>query len=251
MSNVQCPDDFISLIGNWSLEIACLPAGREIFPVPLRPMACGLWSCLRYNSSMPNDTLDTIANRHSTRTFSDTPVTDEDLQTILNAANKAPSAHNQQSWRFIVIRGEKKKGLANLISSKASLFPKTSSALLRMAARSLNSAPVVIAVANTGELIHHGGELFQIDDKLSNDFFRTMEIQSSSAAVENLLLAASSLGLGTVWLGIMYLIKDEVLEFLGEAKGEFMAIIPVGHPEKEGQSPKKRPLDMIVKTLEE
>ena len=64
---------------------------------------------------------------------------------------------------------------------------------------------------NTGSLINHGSELFRIGQKRSFDFFRTMEIQSSAAAVENLLLAATSLGLGSVWLGILYLIKDEVL----------------------------------------
>ena len=83
-----------------------------------------------------------------------------------------------------------------------------------MAARSILSAPVVVAVANTGELIRHGSELFQVDKEAARDFFRTMEIQSSAAAVENLLLAATSLGIGSVWLGILFLIKREVLDFL-------------------------------------
>jgi len=182
--------------------------------------------------------------------FNDSPISEAQLNIILEAANKAPSAHNQQSWKFIILRGEKKKDLANLISHHATRFPKASAVLLRLAARSITSAPAVIAIANTGELIAHGAELFQLDAALSNDFFRTMEIQSSSAAVQNLLLAATSLGIGTVWLGIMYLIKNEVLEFLGEPQGEFMAIIPMGYPERMGQSPKKRPLEMTVKVLE-
>jgi len=194
-----------------------------------------------------NDTLETIARRHSTRSFSSTPISDDDLKTVLTAANQAPSAHNQQSWRFIILRGDKKKGLATLITEHASRFPKASAVLLRMAARTISSAPAVIAIANTGELIKHGEELFQVEQTLSHDFFRTMEIQSSSAAVQNLLLAATSLGLATVWLGIMYLIKKEILEYLGEPLGEFMAIIPIGYPEKKGQSPKKRPLDMLVR----
>ena len=116
-----------------------------------------------------NDTLLTIANRHSSRTFTDQDIADGILNTILNAANQAPSAHNQQAWRFVIIKGEKKTGLANLITGHASQFPKASATLLRMAARSITSAPVVIAVANTGDLIHHGSEMFQIDKKLSND----------------------------------------------------------------------------------
>jgi nitroreductase len=194
-----------------------------------------------------NDTLRTIAQRHSTRVFSSRPISSEDIKLVLNAANQAPSAHNQQSWRFIVLQGEKKNGLATLITEHAADFPKASAVLLRMAARTIFSAPAVIAIANTGELIKHGKKLFQIANDLSDDFFRTMEIQSSSAAVQNLLLAATSLGLATVWLGIMYLIKAEILRYLNVPGGEFMAIIPIGYPERPGQSPKKLPLETIIK----
>lgn len=197
-----------------------------------------------------NETLQTIGKRRSIRMYSDEPVDDEILKVILQAANKAPSAHNQQSWRFIVIRGEKKHRLVELVTSKANDFPKASSVLLRMASRSIASAPLVVAVVNTGDLIDHGTSLFNIEAGHAYDFFRTMEIQSSAAAVENLLLAATSFGLATVWLGILFLIKDDVLALLGEPKGEFMAVIPVGYPAKMTKGPEKRPLDMIVKYLE-
>ncbi len=194
-----------------------------------------------------NETLRTIAGRHSTRTFGPSQVPDAHIQQMLMAANQAPSAHNQQSWRFIVLQGERKNGLAALIANNAGQFPKSAAVLLRMAARTITSAPSVIAIANSGELIKHGTELFQIEGELSHDFFRTMEIQSSSAAVQNLLLAATALGISSVWLGIMYLIKKEVLQYIGEPEGEFMAIIPIGYPERTGHSPTKRSLEMLVR----
>jgi nitroreductase len=119
-----------------------------------------------------------------------------------------------------------------------------------MAARSILSAPVIIAVANTGDLIEHGTRLFKISKEMARDFFRTMEIQSSAAAVENMLLAATSLGLATVWLGILFLIKDDILQFLGEPKGEFMAVIPVGYAERQSSGPQKEPFEMKVRYLE-
>ncbi len=85
---------------------------------------------------------------------------------------------------------------------------------------------------------------------MAYDFFRTMEIQSSAAAVQNLLLAATSIGLATVWLGILYLIKDEVLQFLGEPKGEFMAVVPVGYAATSNQGPRKEPLEMKARYLD-
>jgi len=200
--------------------------------------------------SPANETMRTIAERHSVRRFAERPVRDELVSALLDAANRAPSAHNQQSWRFLIVRRGKKADLAELANRRAADFARPASVLLRMAARTITAAPVVIAVANTGDLIRHGGELFQLGESANLDFFRTMEIQSSAAAVENLMLAATSLGLGTVWLGILYLIKDEALRLLGEPEGEFMAVIPVGYPEAEGASPKKRPLTAVARTLD-
>lgn len=199
--------------------------------------------------NLDNETLRVIHDRHSIRTFLEMPVPAEAVTAVLKAANVAPSAHNQQSWRFIVVEGEKKREMAELINARANDFPRSASILLRMASRSIAGAPTVIAVANTGELIEHGKTLFGLESDLSHDFFRTMEIQSSAAAVENLLLAATSLGLAAVWLGILFLLKDEVLQLLGEPRGEFMAVVPIGYPARMHKGPVKRPLEIIVKKL--
>lgn len=197
-----------------------------------------------------NETLTTIQNRRSIRNFiPEKDIADQDIITILQAANQAPSAHNQQSWRFIVLRGAKKNELVNLVASKAANFPRPSRALLRMACRSIAEAALVIAIVNTGELLRRGPRLFAVGQEEVRDFFRIMEIQSSAAAVQNMLLAATSLGIGSVWLGILILIKNEVLNFLGEPRGEFMAIVPVGYPLRPSNSPKKQPLEKCVKYL--
>ena len=198
-----------------------------------------------------NATLKTIKDRRSIRAFANEELAEEHVNILLRAANEAPSAHNQQAWRFIVLRGRKKQGLAELVAEGASRFPKPAQVLLRMSARSIASAPVVIAVANSGDLIEHGTELFKVEKELAHDFFRTMEIQSSAAAVQNLLLAATSLGLAAVWLGIMFLMKDEVLTFLGEPAGEFMAVVPVGHAARvTGSGPAKQPFELKVTYLD-
>lgn len=197
-----------------------------------------------------NDTLKTIRQRRSIRTFTKEPVSDELITLLLQAANDAPSAHNKQSWRFVVVRGGKKEDLAQLVNTRSADFPRPASVLLRMAGKSIAGAPVVIAVVNTGDLIRHGSDLFKVEKDMAQDFFRTMEIQSSAAAVQNLLLAATSLGLGTVWLGILYLIKDDLREFLGEPKGEFMAVVPVGYAAHTGSGPQKEPLEMKLRRLD-
>lgn len=210
-------------------------------------------SCVKPADSalLSNETLRIIKNRHSIRMFTKQDVPDDRINMLLQAGNEAPSAHNQQSWRFIVMRNQKRHELARLVTSRSADFPRPASTLLRMAARSIAGAPVVIAIANTGDLIRHGTQLFKVEKEMAHDFFRTMEIQSSAAAVENLLLAATSLGLATVWLGILYLIKDEVLEFLGEPKGEFMAVVPVGYAAAANSGPQKQPVEMKVRYLDQ
>lgn len=198
-----------------------------------------------------NQTLQVIRQRHSIRLFTKQEVSEDRINLLLQAGNEAPSAHNQQSWRFIVMRNQKRQELARLVTSRSGDFPRPASTLLRMAARSIAGAPVIIAIANTGDLIRHGTQLFKVEKEMAHDFFRTMEIQSSAAAVENLLLAATSLGLATVWLGILYLIKDDVLKFLGEPKGEFMAVVPVGYAATSSHRPQKQPLAMKVRYLDQ
>ncbi|HEY3309773.1 MAG TPA: nitroreductase family protein [Desulfuromonadaceae bacterium] len=193
--------------------------------------------------------LENIQNRRSVRQFNDKRLSEADIRTILQAANHAPSAHNQQSWRFIVISGKKKQELAHLINLKAPEFSRSSSALLRMAARSIASAPVVVAVVNTGELIRHAIDLYSVEGENYFDFFRTMEIQSSAAAAENLLLAATALGISSVWLGVLYLIKGDVLRLLEEPEGEFMAVVPLGYSEKTRAMPPKQSLEVKVKFM--
>jgi nitroreductase len=198
-----------------------------------------------------NETIRSIHRRRSVRSFTDRLVSDEDLRVILDAANQAPSAHNQQAWRFVVLRQERVKlELAGMVRDRAGDFSRASSALLRRAVRSIVSAPVVVLVTNTGELTRRGSELPEVYEEAGSDVFRTMEIQSSAAAVENLLLAAASLGIGSVWLGILVLLKQEVLEFLGEPAGELMAVVALGYPATRTSGPKKLPLDALVRYID-
>ena len=128
------------------------------------------------------------------------------------------------------MRDQKRQELARLVTSISGKLPRPASTLLRMAARSIAGAPAVIAIANTGDLIRHGTQLFKVEKEMAHDFFRTMEIQSSAAAVQNLLLAATSLGLATVWLGILYPVRNNA------------PLLPLGQaPPRKGSCPGGRP----------
>jgi nitroreductase len=117
------------------------------------------------------DALEAIMTRRSIRQFTEEPVTDEEIETVLRAAMAAPSAHNGRPWRFVVVRD--REVLARL--AKATPF-----------ASPLASAQVGIVVVAERRVSAYAG--FWVID--------------CAAAIENLLVAARAIGLGGVWIGV-------------------------------------------------
>ena len=118
------------------------------------------------------DTIECIFKRRSVRKFKEDKIDEQIIQKLLECGMAGPSAVNKRPWEFYVINTE--EGLKRV--KKASLFSKF-------------DAPLAIIVA--------GNKLRSLTIK-NNDFW----IQDCSAAIENILLAATSLGLGTVWCGL-------------------------------------------------
>ncbi len=119
-----------------------------------------------------NNVIDVILARRSIRKYTDQPVPREILETLMKAAMAAPSAMNAQPWEFMVIT--EPKTLASL--RKSLIFAKM-------------NAPAAICVL--------GSERMQ-KNKTGSRFW----VQDCSAATENILLAATALGLGSVWVGV-------------------------------------------------
>src|SRR5512133_3059611 len=114
-----------------------------------------------------------IFGRRSIRAYGPEPVTDAQLQTMLEAAMAAPSAAGKDPWRFIVVRNRQ------TLAAMAEALPH---------GRMLGSAAVGIAVCGDLQAAHDGQLSYLLQD--------------CSAAIENLLLSAHVLGLGACWLGV-------------------------------------------------
>lgn len=148
------------------------------------------------------DALDAIMTRRSIRRFTEEPATGEQIETVLRAAQAAPSAGNQQPWRFIVLTERETLAAAAATSPYA-----------RMLA---DAAFGIVVCGDTADLKHE-----------------VMWQQDCSAAVENALLAAHAIGLGGVWLG--YYPKMERVDPLKKLLGipehvEPLAVLAIGHP---------------------
>lgn len=148
------------------------------------------------------DAVDAIFERASVRAYTDEPVSDEDVVSILRAAMAAPSAGNQQPWGFVVCRDESLRR----VLAEASPYAKPCAA-----------APTVIVFMMRSEGVR----------------FPSMAPQDLSAAIENSLLRATELGLGTVWMGIYPETErvEAVRAALGTNSGDVpFALVAVGHP---------------------
>jgi len=121
--------------------------------------------------------LDAINRRRSIRKYLDRPVEFEKLTTIIDAARKAPSAGNLQNWAFIMV-------------TERSLIKQISEYCVEQ--YWVQTAPVLIIVCALPEKheMYYG-----LRGK------RLYNIQDCAAAIENLLLAATDLGLGSCWIG--------------------------------------------------
>ena len=115
--------------------------------------------------------LETIRNRRSVRQFTSAPVTQEQVEKLLEAGIMAPSAMNKQPWHFIVCRDRE------MMERFQTVHPYS---------KMLSQAPVMILVCGDTQK-QPGPHFYQ---------------QDCAACTENILLAAQAMGLGGCWLGI-------------------------------------------------
>ncbi len=146
--------------------------------------------------------LSIVFARRSIRQYTSEPVTESDIQALLEAAMAAPSARNEKPWHFVVVRDrERLRRLAGV----------------HQHAHMLERAAVGIAVCGV---------------PAQSEYW----VQDTSAATENILLAATALGLGAVWIGVhpkpdrekrvreMLALPEEVTP---------LCLIAIGHPAEE------------------
>lgn len=149
------------------------------------------------------DALKAIFTRRSVRQYTNEPVSDQAIETILRAAMQSPSAVNLQPWHFVVIDDHM------LLDRIPNFHPYSSF---------LREAPAAIVVC---------GDLER--DSLDASYW----VQGCSAATQNLLLAAHAIGLGAVWLGV-YPRKERIegLRLLLQLPDNLVPlnIVSLGHP---------------------
>ncbi|MCS7118732.1 MAG: nitroreductase family protein [Archaeoglobaceae archaeon] len=179
-----------------------------------------------------------IKERRSHRFFIDKPVEKEKLEKILELAMWAPSAMNRQQWFFVVVNRERMQKLREVIKeSYNSILPRLQKFfagnpkvidLTEQFFKTLGNAPIVIFVYYT---------------PTGDDF---ADLQSVCASIQNLLLSAHALGLGTCWMTGPVYMEEEINKELGIKDKKLVAVIPLGYPAKKPPIPPRRDSDKKV-----
>jgi len=167
------------------------------------------------------DIMEGIRNRRSIRSYLDRSVEEEKIEKILDAAHWAPSAGNLQSVEYVVVRDkETREKLSEISYGQAQ--PK--------------EAPVNIVVCCNLSKIEHYGERGK----------SLYSIQESGACIQNLMLTAHSLDLGTCWIGAFD--EERAKEILGMPDHvRPVGIITVGYPDENPESSRRDLKEIVFK----
>ena len=154
------------------------------------------------------EVIEAIQKRRSIRQFLDKEVPQEILRTILECGRLAPSAGNRQPWVFVVVKSKEVKDLLVAASGNQA---------------SLSQAPLAIVVCADPEV---SGTRYEDRGRSLYCF------QDTAAAIESMMLAAVSFGLGTCWIGSFK--ETEVRKALDLPHNlRPVAMFPLGYPNQE------------------
>jgi nitroreductase len=181
------------------------------------------------------NTLDAIAGRRSIRKFQDKPLPDEVVRQILEAATLAPSGKNSQPWRFYVVREEKRAEMVRVMREGMAHAQEAGVPLgsAEGSARIMERTPVTVFVFNKDAQFAESPQ--DVGDVLGT----LVDVQSIGAAIQNMLLAALELGVGSLWICDVFYAYEELCAWLGETH-QMIAAVSFGYPdEAPGPRPRK------------
>jgi nitroreductase len=185
----------------------------------------------------PRPFFDVVLGQRASRRFTDEPVRDELVEQCLRAATHAPSAENLQPWVFVVVRDDGlRAGIGDLTrrawrqAGRRHSEGRLEESLLREvdhgAEHGVGAAPVIVVVC--------GDTAIGLEATLPASVF---------PATQNLLLAATALGLGSAMTTLATLYADDLRRLLGLPASVIpMAVVPLGWPSRPLGPPRRLPV---------
>jgi nitroreductase len=188
------------------------------------------------------NTLEAIAARRSIRKFKPDPIPESILDTLLTAASQAPSGKNRQPWRFVVIKEDQRPEMLRIMRRGITRTVERGEEIgsSEWTAHVMEQAPVTVFIFNPD------GIYPWLAHSIEQNFTELVDTQSIGAAIQNMLLAALDLGLGSLWICDVFIAYEELANWLGE-KGQMIAAVSFGYPDEAPAARPRRPLSELVR----
>jgi len=171
----------------------------------------------------------------------------DDIEKIILAGMQAPSPKNRQPWRFVVVEGSAKTDMISAMNkglereATSSKLPESSIHIAgaKYTTSIMEQAPVTIFIVNPLNTM----ERFPID--WETRFGDISNVQSVGACIQNMLLAATDLGYGSLWINDIYFAYEEIGRWLNTNE-QIVAAISFGIPaENPSARPRKKTADVV------
>jgi len=202
-------------------------------------------------------TIKIIQDRRSIRNFTDEPVSDQDLDVLMEAARQAPSGENAQPWRFIIVKDEGMRKKMGAIAGGGSSRRFTAEFVTQKMQKRFESLQDEEKKQKAFQKLTSGQvSAFMAEAPVNivvcgkKDVWDTP--YDTSAAIENILLMVTALGLGACWVIAPCIdIRDEerIKALLDIPEGfKAVSILSVGHPAREHRPRPRLPRNELVFT---
>jgi nitroreductase len=188
------------------------------------------------------NTLEVIAARRSIRKFKSDPIPGEVLHTILTAGIQAPSGKNRQPWRFIIVGEDQRSEMVRILRAGIS----KTRADGEDPGSSANSASIMEQAPVTVFIFNPDGIYPWLAHSIDQNFSELVDTQSIGAAIQNMLLAAQHLGIGSLWICDVFYAYEDLCNWLGE-KGQMVAAVSFGYADESPAARMRKPYDRLVR----
>jgi nitroreductase len=187
------------------------------------------------------DVMQAIDTRRSIRRFKSDPISDDAIRTILEAGIKAPSGKNKQPWEFVIVKGEKRAEMVQIMREGTQAFKAQHGNVgsAENSARIMEQAPVTIFVFNP-----YGTFPWQ-EKSIEQQIFETVDVQSVGAAIQNMILAATDLGIGSLWICDVFFAYEGLCNWLNK-DCQMVAALSLGYSDESPPARPRKNLDEIT-----
>lgn len=192
--------------------------------------------------------MEEIYTRRSIRRYKPDGVSTDIIDEILNAGRSAPSGKNKQPWRFLVYGGEKKAEMLKVMKKgldrekkEKTLLPDSRYGLSDAfhTLKIMQMAPIIVMVIN-----NYGKNPFS-DITPDDRFTEIIDSLSVGAAIQNMLLRAENLGVGTLWVGNTCFAYPELIEYM-KTDGQLVGAVVLGYADEMPEARPRKELSELV-----